>query len=171
MSSRIAIDIRLATAADLLELRSLYAETVDELGPTAYAPAQVAAWEGFAADPGFGDFILDVHTYVATLDSQVVGFCGIADDGHVASVYVSPEHCRQGIGKTLLSWVLARHPVPTSGRYYGEASAFSLPLFERCGFRLIGTEQTIRDSVAFERFLVERIVGPVTGRMADEPKK
>ena len=32
MSNREAIEFRLATEADLLELRSLYAETVDELG-------------------------------------------------------------------------------------------------------------------------------------------
>ena len=160
MSNREAIEFRLATEADLLELRSLYAETVDELGPTAYTPAQVAAWKAFADDPGFDDFILEVHTYVAVSDVQAVGFCGIADDGHVASVYVGPAYCRQGVGSMLLTWALTRHPVPTSGRYYAEASAFSLPLFERCGFGLVGTEQTIRNGVAFERFLVERIVGP-----------
>lgn len=160
MSNREAIEFRLATEADLLGLRSLFAATVDELGPTAYTPAQVAAWKAFADDPGFDDFIFGVHTYVAIRGARAVGFCGIVDDGHVASVYVSPERCRQGIGKTLLSWVLARHPAPTSGRYYGEASVFSLPLFERCGFRRVGTEQTIRHGVVFERFLVERAAGP-----------
>ena len=108
MSNREAIEFRLATEADLLELRSLYAETVDELGPTAYTPAQVAAWKAFADDPGFDDFILEVHTYVAVSDVQAVGFCGIADDGHVASVYVGPAYCRQGVGSMLLTWALTR---------------------------------------------------------------
>ena len=52
MSNREAIEFRLATEADLLELRSLYAETVDELGPTAYTPAQVAAWKASMMSAG-----------------------------------------------------------------------------------------------------------------------
>jgi L-amino acid N-acyltransferase YncA len=129
------------------------------LGPAAYTPAQVAAWKSFAGQSGFRDFILGVNTYVAVIGAEVVGFCGIADDGHVASVYVRPDRCGQGMGRKLLRWVLVRHPGPTSGRYYAEASAFSLSLFERCGFRQIGSEQTIRDGVAFERFLVARAAG------------
>jgi hypothetical protein len=54
--------------------------------------------------------------------------------------------------------VLSRHPHPGSGRYYAEASAFSLPLFERCGFRRTGSERADRNGVQFERFLVEREV-------------
>ena len=87
------------------------------LGPSAYTPAQVAVWQSFAWQAEFDDFIFGVSTCVAVLDAGIVGFCGIADDGHVASVYVRPDCCGQGIGGALLREVLARHPSPDSGRY------------------------------------------------------
>jgi putative acetyltransferase len=155
-----AIDIRLAQSSDLPTLRRIYADSVAILGPAAYTPAQVAVWQGFAGEAEFDDFILAANTYVAILGADLVGFCGIADDGHVASVYVRPACCRQGIGGTLLREVLARHPSPVSGRYYAEASCFSLPLFLRSGFERTGSEQVERNGVAFERFLVARRVGP-----------
>ncbi len=152
------IIVRRVASADLPALREIYADVVGTLGPAAYTPAQVDAWKAFARQAEFDDFILGVNTYVAEIGAEIAGFCGIAGDGHVASVYIAPERCGQGIGTTLLRQVLARHPAPSSGQYYAEASLFSLPLFRRCGFRQTGREHAVRDGVAFERFLVARAV-------------
>ena len=44
------------------------------------------------------------------------------------------------------------------GRYYAEARIFSLPLFERFGFRQTGSERADRcGDVTFERLLDERV--------------
>ncbi len=165
--------IRPACRADLPALRALYADAVRFAGPVSYNAAQVAAWAAFADDDGFAGFIDAVHTYVALIDPdtdvhggagseshdpRILGFCGIGDDGHVASVYVYGCCQGQGIGRTLLDFALAAHPAPTTGRYRAEASAFSLPLFLHLGFRLVGTERVLRDGVPFERFLVEKAV-------------
>jgi putative acetyltransferase len=155
---KINIDVRLASSTDLPVLRAIYADAVDALGPAAYTAVQVDVWKGFAARPDFEAFILDHHTYIALLDGEPVGFCGIDDAGHIASVYVRPERCGRGIGTALLRRVLRRHPAPCSGRYYAEASVFSLHLFERCGFSRSGPEQVVRDGVVFERFPVERFL-------------
>jgi putative acetyltransferase len=154
-----AADIRAARAGDLGVLRRVYADAVRSAGPTAYTQGQVRAWSRFAEDAAFADFVLGVHTYVAEEAGSVVGFCGIADDGHVASVYVRGDRIGQGIGKSLLRHALAAHPQPASGRYYAEASRLSLPLFRRCGFRETGRECVIRDGETFERFHVELPVG------------
>lgn len=157
MSLDTPISLRPVGNTDLPSLRSIYANAVGAIGPTAYSSDQVEVWRAFASEGDFDDFILSVHTYAAVIGGKAIGFCGIADDGHVASVYVRPDWFGQGIGSTLLSAVLRRYPEPTSGRYYAEASIFSLPLFERSGFRRTGTEQADRCGVKFERFLVERI--------------
>lgn len=168
--------IRPACGADLPVLRALYANAVRAAGPASYTLAQVAAWAAFANDHAFAGFIDAVHTYVALADHdtdahadadsgsgshgpRILGFCGVGDDGHVASVYVDAAFQGQGIGTALLDFALAAHPAPTTGRYRAEASAFSLPLFLRLGFRLVGTERVLRDAVPFERFLVEKAVG------------
>jgi putative acetyltransferase len=158
MSIHQQIDLRRALESDLLVLQSLYADAVLSVTPSTYSPDQVDVWSSFAQDAVFSDFIYGVNTYVATKDAEAVGFCGVAEDGHVVSIYVSPGWVRQGIGTRLLNRVLLLHPVPTSGRYYAEASSFSLPLFQRCGFQRTGIEKAIRKGVTFERFLVERAV-------------
>lgn len=84
----------------------------------------------------------------------MLGYCGIGDAGHLASL-CAPGCCGgQGIGKSLLAFALAAYPEPTTGRYRAEASAFSLPRFQRCGFQLLGHEQVMGMGSLFERFLV-----------------
>ena len=156
MTTHTLIRLRRARDTDLQSLRMIYADAVRAAGPTAYTPDQVSVWSTFAGEVGFAAFILGVKTYLTVIDEQVVGFCGIADDGHVASIYVRPDRFGKGIGSRLLLAALRRHPEPTSGRYRAEASLFSLPLFERCGFRQTGSERAGRQGAAFERFLVER---------------
>jgi hydrogenase maturation protease len=148
--------VRPADRNDLPALRRVYAEAVRRLAPAHYSPAQVATWAGFAAEDGFAGFVLDVPSFVAVVDGCPVGFCGIAPDGHVASLYVHPDHCRLGIGGGLLSHALAACPAPAAGRWFAEASVLSRPLFERLGFRQTGVELAARDGVGFERYLMAR---------------
>lgn len=150
------MQIRAAERADLAQLRAIYRGVVEALGPRAYTPGQVAVWAGFASAPDFEGFILDVHSYVAVDRRGPIGFCGIADDGHVASVYVSADHLGLGVGTALLRHALAAHPTPHTGRFYAEASAFSLPLFLGLGFAQCGSERVERGGERFERWLVER---------------
>ena len=158
--------IRLARLRDLAALRILYAESVRVLGPGQYSPDQVRMWASFADSDGFDAFILDVDTYVAELTGSAVGFCGVATDGHVASVYVAPVHARRGLGGWLLRHALAARPRPSSGGWYAEASALSLPLFLRHGFRETGRERVFRQGVEFERHLVARAIVAAGGQAA-----
>ncbi|MCB1955661.1 MAG: GNAT family N-acetyltransferase [Rhodocyclaceae bacterium] len=160
------LSIRPARVEDVNTLRGLYRAAVLALGPAAYSPAQVAAWQAFAGHADFEAFILDVHTWVAVRDDAPIGFCGVDDEGHVASLYLAPEMCGAGLGEALLRAVLARHPRPSSGRYHAEASAFSLPVFLRCGFTRADVEQVERDGVAFER---QRVVRPAIEATASDP--
>ena len=54
--------LRPVTVGDVDDLRQLYRESVATLGPAAYSAAQVAAWQAFAAQPGFADFVLTPFT-------------------------------------------------------------------------------------------------------------
>ncbi len=148
---------RPAGPRDVDALRGIYRASVAALGPAAYSPAQVAAWRAFAGQPGFADFVLAANTWITLDDDVPIGFCGIDDTGHVASLYLAPEACGRGLGETLLRAALARHPSPSAGQYRAEASVFSLPVFLRCGFSSIGVEHVERDGVAFERTLVSRL--------------
>ncbi|MDA0266577.1 MAG: GNAT family N-acetyltransferase [Cyanobacteria bacterium] len=145
--------IQLAIAADLPELTDLFRQTVLAHGPQHYTAAQTQAWA--TLDPErFRQLILGVTTFVAVDDTGMLGFAGLGDDGHVASVYVRRDRLHQGIGTALLTQVLDHARSLGMARLYGEASHFSLGLFQKFGFQLDGTEAVDRQGVLFERYLV-----------------
>jgi putative acetyltransferase len=151
------MNIRLATAADLPELTTLFRETVLAHAPYYYTPAQTQAWAAAADEPRrFRAFILAVMTYVVEDDTGILGFAGLGEDGYVASAYVRHDCLHQGIGSRLMETVLESARQQGMTRLYSEASEFSLGLFQKFGFRLYDREIVNRAGVQFKRYLVEK---------------
>lgn len=82
--------------------------------------------------------LFEGEVWVACDDKTVVGFIAFVDD-EVTWLYVSPDHYRQGIGKSLLRHAIARcgDTVSTSV-LSGNIAALNLYLSE--GFRIIETK-------------------------------
>jgi putative acetyltransferase len=151
------MDIRLAKEADLSELAALFRQTVLVNAPKYYTPTQTTVWAASPDDAEqFHQFILGVNTFVTTDDTSILGFAGIGEDGHVASVYVRHDSLHQGIGSALMQAVLDYAQNHRIHRLYAEASEFSLGLFKKFGFQLYDTELVDRHGVQFTRYLVER---------------
>jgi putative acetyltransferase len=151
------MNIRLAQESDLSELAELFRQSVLSTAPQRYTLAQTQAWAAFATDADhFRQFILEPTTYVATDATGIVGFAGIALDGHVTSTYVRGDRIRQGIGSALMQVILDQASSDSITRLYAEASEFSLGLFKKFGFHLYDTEIVERQDVQFKRYLVER---------------
>ena len=147
--------ITIAREEDIPRLRDIYLDAVTTIGPARYSPAQVQAWVQFVDGiKEFRNFILDGTTFVAEVDETPVGFCGIADDGHVLSVYVRGSCARQGVGSMLLAQALEHGKRNSISEFYAEASAFSLPLFRKFGFLITGKERVVQYGAEFERYLV-----------------
>ena len=150
------MNIRVANPSDLLELSTLFRQTVLVNAPEYYTPAQIESWAASSLDTAhFRRFIFGVTTFVATDKTGILGFAGISNDGHVASVYVRYDSLHQGVGSTLMQTVLRYARQHTMQRLYAEASEFSLGLFNKFGFQLYDTEVVERQGVEFERYLVE----------------
>ncbi|MGR3278311.1 GNAT family N-acetyltransferase [Acaryochloris marina NIES-2412] len=148
--------IQLASESDVLALAYLYRQTVLTWGPQYYTPAQVTAWANFASETNqFRAFILQATTFVARNHTGILGFAGIAEDGHVTSAYVRQDCIHQGIGSALMRNLLEYAQSRCIQRLYAEASEFSLGLFKKFGFQLYETEIVERHGVKFQRFLVE----------------
>jgi putative acetyltransferase len=151
------ITIRQANKPDVPELAALYRQTVLAHAPQFYTPEQVKTWASFGANTRrFRRFILEVTTFVAVDDTGILGFSGVGEDGHVASVYVRHDCVRQGIGSRLMQEVLRHAKQKNIPRLYAEASPFSLGLFIKFGFHRYATETIDRNGIRFERYLVER---------------
>lgn len=157
MTQSLIIVVRMAQASDIPELAELYQQTVLAIAPQYYSPEQTQIWAAFALDSvGFQEFILQGQTFLATDETGVLGFAGIADDGHVISAYVRRDRIHQGIGFRLMEILLDYAKNHSIQRLYAEASEFSLGLFKKFGFQVYDTEIIERQGVIFKRYLVER---------------
>lgn len=154
----VSIEIRRASEMDVPLLAALYRRTVEALGPSLYTAEQVAAWAATADDTvSLREYILVPRTHVAIVDGTLAGFCGIGEDGHVASLYVAPEVTRGGVGSRLLSHAMAdARSAFTLQRFYTEASYFSRKVFERHGFHVDEEEVVDRNGALFRRFKMSR---------------
>lgn len=154
--------IRPCKSTDLPRLARVYQDSVRQLGAACYTPEQIAAWSAFAEDaPAFASWITEARTFVAAdSDDAVIGFAGLDSGGRIASLYVSPDWMRQGIGSSLLATLLAKAGDSGLKGVRTEASYFSRPVFERHGFRVITEEYVRYGDVEFHRFVMGREVDP-----------
>ncbi len=149
--------IRLATVADVPQLARLYYETVIHNGGQHYTEAQTQAWASFAHDQtAFAQFVTAVTTFLLEADGDILGFAGLAPDGHVTAIYVRSDRLGQGIGSRLMETLLSHADAEGIHRLYAEASKFSLGLFLKFGFQQFDIEVVDRNGVQFQRYLVEK---------------
>lgn len=151
------MNIRIGQESDIPELAKLYQQTVLAIAPQCYSQSQTQMWASFPADmASFRQFILQATTFIAADETGILGFAGIAEEGHVTSAYVRCDRIRQGIGSTLMQTLLDYAKNHNIERLYAEASEFSLGLFKKFGFHIYDTEIVDRQGVQFKRYLVER---------------
>jgi putative acetyltransferase len=149
--------IRRATEADLPELTALFAHSVKAIAYQRYSNEQVEAWASFSSQTdAFNQFLLGANTFVIETAGQILGFSGVALDGHITALYVHGDYQRQGIGSSLLKTVLNYAQTHNIATLYAEASEFSKPLFEKFGFETYDTENVERNGVMFHRYLVRK---------------
>jgi putative acetyltransferase len=146
--------LRLAAAADVPALAGLYADTARAMGPRVYTREQVAAWASFGvAGAAFAQYVLGAQTWIAEGDDQTaLGFCGIDAVGEVRSLYVRAELTRRGLGGALLAHALAQARQHGLATFATWATPFSVPVFERAGFRLVERVRAPYQGVEFERY-------------------
>lgn len=159
---RLAMDLTLrqARAQDVPALAAIYAQSVRAIGPQRYTPQQVERWAAFADDPTFGDFILTAVTFIAEVEQRPVGFCGLLSSGKIASLYVSPQHGRRGVGTRLLTAALDLATARRLATVHTDASEFSRPVFARQGFVVDHVETVERGGVSFQRYRMVRAMTP-----------
>lgn len=150
---------RLARFHDFSRLQEIFRQTVLDLAPSLYSPEQVKAWS-LSPDnkEKFWQFVFNPDTYLLIENHIIIGFCGLENNGHIASLYVDPDYTRQGYGTRLLLYVLDQGKNKGISRFYTEASFFSHPVFLRCGFEVVTMETVNYNHVIFQRYKMEKII-------------
>lgn len=101
------------------------------------ASVGIAAFLSLAATAE-NEGLFEGEVWVACENETVVGFIAFADD-EVTWLYVSPDHYRQGVGRSLLRHAIARcGTIVSTSVLSGNVAALQLYLSE--GFRILETK-------------------------------
>ena len=97
------IPLRPFLPKDLMELRELYAQSIEELTQEDYDEDQRAAWVSVAADAqAFGQRLASGTTLVVEIDGEYAGFGSLKDNRVVDMLFVHPYFAGGGVGTALV---------------------------------------------------------------------
>jgi putative acetyltransferase len=103
MTSRAPHPLRPYVAADLMHLRELFAQSIEELTQDDYDEDQRLAWISTVEDAqAFGKRLAGMLTLVVHIEGEYAGFASLKDNSHIDMLFVHPYFVGQGIGSTLV---------------------------------------------------------------------
>jgi ribosomal protein S18 acetylase RimI-like enzyme len=143
-----AVSVRPAALADAERLCELHLASVRTLCARHYAPEVIEGWLEDRVPQGYLRAIRSGATFVAQVDSRVIGF-GESGPGEVLAVFVDPAYARRGVGSLLLAHalVLVLAQPGRTGPVKVESTLNAVGFYERAGFRVVGHATQRRDDV------------------------
>jgi putative acetyltransferase len=147
--------VRLYEKRDLQAVAALYTDSVHQLTGSRYNLEQREAWAPMPPDLKQWRFRLrSLHTLVADVRTQVVGFLSYQPDGYIDLLYVKPGFERTGIATRLYKCVEEILVKSGVGSAYTEASLIARPFFKGCGFHATTFEEIKRGSAILQRWVM-----------------
>ena len=144
---------------DAQVLLSLFRDTIRRVNRRDYNPTQIRAWASDDIDPEIwagrftGRFVV-----VAEEAGRPVGFAELEANGHIDRVYVSADHQRRGIGRSLLSAIVVEARRQGVVRLYTEASITARLFFESQDFVVLAAQVVTCRGADFINYRMERVL-------------
>ena len=131
-------------------LREIYADAIDSQAGLLYSQEQVQAWAALAWLPGILDRTFEEGS--GWISGEDAAFAIRYPSTRLALLYCRGSAARQGHASQLLVQVEEDARRHGFDRLTTEASQFSRPLLERCGWRVVAPETIAIGGVEFERY-------------------
>ena len=131
-------------------LREIYADAIDSQAGLLYSQEQVQAWAALAWLPGILDRTFEEGS--GWISGEDAAFATRYPSTRLALLYCRGSAARQGHASQLLVQVEEDARRHGFDRLTTEASQFSRPLLERCGWRVVAPETIAIGGVEFERY-------------------
>jgi len=145
--------IRSYAKADADMLLNLFQQTIKTVNREHYSTEQLDIWSGQA---GWINRLEHNVTLVATIQSYIVGFITMKDDGLIDLLYTHKNFQRQGIASALLKAIEARAYTLGLTALQTEASITAEPFFEAQGFRIVKKQQKKVQEIAFTNYYMTK---------------
>ncbi|MDX2288706.1 MAG: GNAT family N-acetyltransferase [Hyphomicrobiaceae bacterium] len=129
------IPLRPLLPKDILALRELFAQSIEELTQDDYDEDQRVAWASLAADAeAFARRLTASTTLVVDLDGELAGFASLKDNTRLDMLYVHPYTAGQGIGSALAEAVEKIAAARGAKTVTVDASETAVAFFEGRGY-------------------------------------
>jgi putative acetyltransferase len=153
------VTLRTYRPDDAPALLTLFRDTIRRVNSRDYSPDQIRAWASDEIDPqAWADRFAGRFVAVADEAGRAVGFSDLEASGHVDRLYVSADHQGRGVGRLVLSVVVAEAQRLGIARLFTEASITARPFFESQGFVVLTPQVVTLRGVEFVNYRMERVL-------------
>lgn len=151
--------IRNFEKGDELALRAIFFNTIRNVNIRDYSEAQVQAWapDNYEQSEWYKR-IGAINPFVATLDSEIVGYADIQDDGYIDHFFCHWNYQGKGIGKALMKKLITTGQKKGINRIYSHASITAKPFFEHYGFKEVKKQQVEIRGQVLTNYVLEKFV-------------
>ncbi|MHC5353209.1 GNAT family N-acetyltransferase [Myroides sp. LJL115] len=147
--------IRAYTFKDAQATLSLFIDTVKSTNARDYSDCQIKVWANPNKDLSQWNLsLLQNHSFVAQIKSEIVGFIDISPSGYLDHLFVHKDHQGQGIASALYQKIIEtiKHKKITT-----HSSITSKPFFLSKGFTVIKEQQVKLQEVYLTNFVMEKL--------------
>lgn len=160
-----AFPLRPFLPADTLELRELFAASIEELTQEDYTEDQRAAWAAAAEDAvAFAKRLGSMTTLVVQAKGDYLGFASLKDNAVIDMLYVHPHFAGQGVGTVLMDALETIAKARGAGAVTADASDTAVMFFEARGFEQVNRNLVAREDEWLANTLMKKALTPAAGK-------
>jgi putative acetyltransferase len=153
------LTIRKFQHGDESELRDIFFNTVRKVNSKDYSEVQVNAWAPVEYDQAaWQQRIRAINPFVAMLNSDIVGYADIQDDGYVDHFFCHWNYQGKGVGKALMHALITAGQQKGLARFYAHVSITAKPFFEHFGFKVVKRQQVEIRGHTLTNYVMEKLV-------------
>ena len=148
------MDLRLYESKDIIEIVTLFYQTVHTVNAADYAPAQLNAWASGTIDHVAWDLEFKRNrTFVAVEKGKILGFADMDEQGYLDRLYVHKDHQRHGVATMLCD---ALEACSKASCFETHASITAVPFFLNRGYRIVREQTVVRCGVVLHNVVMKK---------------
>jgi putative acetyltransferase len=135
MTSPTEFALRPFLPGDTMELRELFAQSIEELTQDDYDEDQRIAWASAAEDAGeFQKRLAQMLTLVVQIEGEYLGFASLKDNKTIDMLFVHPYYAGEGVGTALVEALEKIAAARGAETISADASDATKDFFEKHGY-------------------------------------
>ncbi len=153
------ITIRPYKPSDTPAIVKLFREAVHAIAIRHYSKEQAAVWAPENIDQDKWQRSLEKNiTYVAEIDSIIVGFADMSHEGYLDRLYVHKDYQARGIAFRLMKKIEQEARNLGLTKITTDCSITAKIPAERMGFKVVKEQTVIREGIQLTNYVMEKIL-------------